>query len=207
MSIIKRAVVLATVPVLAATWVVAAMGATPARAQANGEACVFSAPSGVTGVVPGDEWAGHVGWGFLWTSVGGLPGGNWEFGANEGPSGDLTSNTWFAGGWGAVEGTSRNDMLAEFKNGGPYEGAGFYESYKCVTVPNPNPSAADTEAGNEYGQLYAIPGQDCESQVYNVLKAYGVSDLPNDLLTPDPNSWYNDLTTQAGFGSPTPLNS
>jgi hypothetical protein len=156
------------------------------QATPSGEACVFDAPRLSRGTV------GHVGWGFK------LPDGNWEFGANEGPGKRDASNTWAeAGGWDA--------MLATFTNGGPYDSSGYYTSYECVTVPTFNATAARQEVGSEQHQLYIPIYQDCESQVYNVLSAYGVSGMPNDILTWRPNSWYHDLTTSAGFGPPTSL--
>jgi hypothetical protein len=154
----------------------------------SGEACVFNAPDGVTptGLI------GHVGWGFE------LPNGNWEFGANEGPGNLFISETW-------AETGSQHAMLAIFTNGGPYHSAGYYTSLECVTVPAFNASAAKQEVKNEWHQRYIPIFQDCESQVYKVLSAYGVNALPNDILHPIPNSWYNDLTTIGGFGPPTSL--
>jgi len=152
----------------------------------TGEACVFDAPRISRGTI------GHVGWGFR------LPNGSWEFGANEGPGKRDISRTWAeAGSW--------NAMLASFTNGGPYGSSGYYKSLECVAVPAFNAAAAQQEVGNEQHQLYVLIFQDCESQAYNVLSKYGVNGLPNYILHPYPNSWYNDLTTSAGFGPPTSL--
>ena len=154
-------------------------------ASSSGEACVFNDPRLLFGL------AGHVGWGFE------LPGGNWEFGANEGPKlwplvkADVSKTTNNPPG-------SEATMLAWFIN------RGGYTRYRCVTVPAFKASAAEQQVSREQNELYGIPSQDCESQTYNVLKAYGVKNLPNDLLDPVPNNWFNGLSS-AGFGGPTSL--
>jgi hypothetical protein len=154
-------------------------------ASSSGEACVFNDPRLLFGL------AGHVGWAFE------LPGGNWEFGANEGPKlwplvkADVSKTTNNPPG-------SEATMLAWFIN------RGGYTRYRCVTVPAFNASAAEQQVSREQNELYGIPSQDCESQTYNVLKAYGVKNLPNDLLDPVPNNWFNGLSS-AGFGGPTSL--
>ena len=133
--------------------------------------------------------AGHVGWGFE------LPGGNWEFGANEGPKkwplvqADLSITAAYTG--------SEATMLAWFINGG-------YARYRCVAVPAFNASAAEQQVSKEQNEPYVPPGSDCESQTYNVLREYGVKNLPNDVLDPLPNDWFNGLSG-AGFGGPTSL--
>jgi hypothetical protein len=153
-------------------------------ASSPGEACVFNDPRLLFGL------AGHVGWGFE------LPGGNWEFGANEGPKwwplvkADVSITAAHTG--------SEATMLAWFIN------AGGYTRYRCVTVPAFNASAAEQQVSHEQNELYLVPSQDCESQAYNVLNAYGVKNLPNDLLDPVPNNWFNGLSS-ASFGGPTSL--
>jgi hypothetical protein len=66
----------------------------------------------------------------------------------------------------------------------------------------PDAAGAATEVRHESHQYYAIPGQDCLSQGYNVLNKYGAADLPNDILDPVPNTWYNNLS---GFSAPNRL--
>jgi len=153
---------------------------------------VFDAPTGVTTVF-GKEIFGHVGWGFE------LPSGYWEFGANEGPfpwQSDI-SHTWYATGtW--------HQMLNAFRNKGSHHSVTYYTQYKCATVntTRSNVANAGTTVGHEYNEFYVISGRDCESQVYNVLKAYGVKHLPSDnslFYWPSPNNWFNHLSS-AGFG-------
>ena len=169
--------------------------APPAPSGISGEACVFDAPTGVT-VVFGHEIFGHVGWGFR------LPSGYWEFGANEGPGNLDISNTWYATG-------SRQQMLNAFRKGGHHHSAGFYTQYKCATVSTTSADigAAGATVGREFNEYYVIPGKDCESQVYNVLAAYGVKHLPSDtsiFYWSSPNNWFNHLSS-AGFGGATHL--
>ena len=148
-------------------------------ASSSGEACVFNDPRLFFGL------AGDVGWGFE------LPGGNWEFGANEGPKNKAdVSNT-------AAYNGSEATMLAWFINGG-------YARYRCVTVPAFNASAAEQQVSKEQNERYVPPLKDCESQTDNVLREYGVKNLPNDVSDPLPNDWFNALSS-AGFGGPTSL--
>jgi len=93
-------------------------------------------------------------------------------------------------------------MLATFRQGGPYNRPNYYTTYKCQAVPMPDAASAATEVRHESHQYYAIPGQDCLSQVYNVLSKYGATGLPNDILDPVPNTWYNNLS---GFSAPSRL--
>ena len=159
----------------------------PTSASASGEACVFSAGGVAFGL------AGHVAWGFERAS------GTWEFGANEGPEYwpphkvDI-SKTWDETG-------SFSAMLATFAKGGPYNGASYYNTYRCKTVPKPDAADAVREVSHESHQYYAIPHQDCLSQVYNVLTVYGTTGLPNAIGVFDfiPNRWYKHLS---GFSAP-----
>lgn len=158
--------------------------ATASSASSSGGACVFDAPNAV---IPVFHLVGHVGWGFE------LPNGNWEFGANEGPGGWDISKTWYETG-------SRATMLTVFTKGGPYDKSGYYTQYRCATVPAFNASAAEQEVSHEWHELYAIPGQDCEAQTFNVLAKYGVKNMPGDIFYALPNVWFNHLSS-AGFGS------
>lgn len=172
------------------TWTLAA----PASGT-YGEACVFNAPTGVA-VIHGLEVFGHVGWGFE------LASGNWEFGANEGAAILGVSKTWYAKGtW--------QQMLNAFRDNGYYHSAGHYTQYKCATVATTSADIAEARAilVEEYHERYYPPTHDCESQVYDVLAAYGVKDLPSDmsrLYWPSPNNWFDNLSS-AGFGGATPL--
>jgi len=160
-----------------------------------GAACVFDAPSGV-GTIDGYQVFGHTGWGFE------LPGGSWEFGANEGIANGDVSETWSATGtwW---------QMLSTFQDANDFHPAGYYTQYRCASVntTSANITAAENVVVNEADQLYAVPGQDCESQDYNVLAAYAISNMPTDLSVftwPSPNNWFNNLNS-AGFSDTEPI--
>lgn len=157
--------------------------------------CVFDAPSGVATIL-GINFFGHVGWGIE------LPDGSWEFGANEGPGNQDSSETWSSTGtwW---------QMLAAFQEQGHDYPAGYYTQYRCAIVNTTSGGimAAVNTAVNENNQPYIIPGQDCESEDYNILAAYAVSDMPSDLLAMywiSPNNWFDNLNS-AGFYSAEPL--
>jgi hypothetical protein len=166
----------------------------PSPSVIHGEACVFNAPSGVTTI--GGDVIGHVGWGFE------LPSGYWEFGANEGPGNLLISKTWYATGtW--------EQMLMAFRDSGYYHSRMFYTQYRCTNVltTSADIAAAGATVNREYHEVYIPPGQDCESQDYNVLTAYGVRHLPGDITLPDalsPNTWFKQLSG-AGFSRPVRL--
>lgn len=158
-------------------------------------ACVFDAPSGVATIL-GVNFFGHVGWGIE------LPDGSWEFGANEGPGDQDSSETWSSTGtwW---------QMLAVFKGQGQGYPAGYYTQYRCATVNTTSGgiTAAVNAAVNENNQPYVIPGQDCESEDYNILAAYAISNMPSDLLAMywiSPNNWFDNLNS-AGFYATEPL--
>ena len=165
--------------------------APPVNPRIKGKACVFDAPSGVTPVF-GHDIFGHVGWGFE------LPSGYWEFGANEGPGSLDISKTWYATG-------TFQQMLNSFRDKGRHHSLTYYETYKCATLNTTSTAIghAGTTVGKEFNELYFVPGRDCESQVYNVLAAYGVHHLPSDTSIhywPSPNNWFNHLSS-AGFGN------
>jgi hypothetical protein len=152
----------------------------------HGEACVFDAPKAFLGTI----LIGHVGWGFE------IHPGWWEFGANEGPGRgpfDTLSRTWIKlGTW--------NQMLTTFRN---YNKRGYYKTYRCANVDTSSSdiSSAGVVANREFNEFYIVGPQDCESQVYNVLTAYGVRRLPSDtasLNVLSPNVWYLQLHI-AGF--------
>lgn len=159
----------------------------PAHVAKSGKACVFNAPA------TGFHLVGHVGWGFE------LTGGDWEFGANEGPRwSTLISKTWYAiGTW--------QQMLNAFRYADHFHTAGYYTQYKCATVNtrSANIATAGQVVGGEYNQTYYPPTHDCESQAYNVLAAYGVHNLPSDIAFRNwtsPNHWFSGLTG-ARFGA------
>ncbi len=164
-------------------------------AAIHGSVCVFNDPTGASFTLPGGVLIfGHVAWGFELTN------GSWEYGANEGPAGGLIGNlseTWHFNG-------TKAQMIAEFRSGGIYHTP--YTQYRCanVTTTNAGIKAAEARVLRESLERYAIPGQDCESQVYNVLAAYGVKGLPSDLTEERPDHWFSDLSS-AGFGHITKL--
>jgi hypothetical protein len=157
---------------------------------------MVNAPSGGIPLPGGGNYGGHVGWAFQ------LSDGTWEFGANEGPNSvnyDTPSRTWHATG-------TYDQMLAAFAGPWPANGfdhgGGFYTAISCEALPTTTSdlAAAEQTVINENNETYTVPGADCLSDAVNVLTKYGVPALPNDVLDPIPNNYFNSLPG-AGFGS------
>jgi hypothetical protein len=100
-------------------------------------------------------------------------------------------------------------VISAFPGKGQYYAAGFYTKYRCASVNTTSDAitTAQKTVASESNQLYAVPGQDCESEDFNILAAYGVGRMPSDLLAQywaSPNNWFADLTA-AGFNAAQPL--
>ena len=156
--------------------------AAASSASTPGGACVFNAPYVVDGL-------GHVGWGFE------LPGGNWEYGANNGSKNGKEggpSNTWHLTG-------SKAAVIASFAHGGYGQDNHNYTRYQVRTVAAPDASAAQQQVSNEQGEPYYLATEDCETDAYQVLSGYGVKGLPS-LVLAIPDVWFTYLNW-AGFGN------
>jgi hypothetical protein len=70
-----------------------------------------------------------------------------------------------------------------------------YQSYKMITWSNRgfDPDTANTVASASAGRGYDVIGNNCADNVWDVLHAYGVPDLPYLQLHPAPNNWYGSL--------------
>lgn len=154
----------------------------PASASETGQACVLSNPAST--LISGHFLVGHVGWAFE------LPGGKWEYGANNGPSdGNLGSPS--------ITHVERFPGKAALL---AWAGDSGYKEYRCVTVSGADASAALSQAASEQMENYEIPSGDCEAQVYRVLGKYGVHfQRLSYIVVPVPNKWFADLQV-SGFG-------
>jgi hypothetical protein len=121
--------------------------------------------------------AGHTGWGFLLRED-----GTCRFGATENPSGKpFISPGGDNGGW---EGEGdQAAMLAAMR-------ARNYDAYKVAGIRNFNPSAAEAAAKAVKSAGYRAVGSNCLDHTYQVLRAYGVEDLPWLQTHPSPNDWF-----------------
>jgi Dockerin type I domain len=153
-----------------------------AWASTPGEACIFNAPYGAipVGVV------GHVGWGFRNGT-----GNSWVYGATEGvplspyipPGPPSTTHSWHATGTWA-------QMLKTFGAGVQPNwptGPGYYIRYRCSNVAASNPSMASAQVNVGENSGYNLANDNCLTKAVNILKQYGVLNLPavTNLELPD----------------------
>ncbi|MFC4068940.1 hypothetical protein [Actinoplanes subglobosus] len=138
-------------------------------------AYVFVRPGGANGL-------GHVGWGYRTSCDGG-----YSFGSVENPNGSPILSAGSDNGFWRQDG-GEADMLTAMKARG-------YLSYKAITVSTASfdASPANTVAAAAAGRGYAVLGNNCADVVWDVLKAYGVPDLPYLQVHPIPNDWYGNL--------------
>jgi hypothetical protein len=152
-------------------------------------AYVFVRPGGANGL-------GHVGWGYRATCA-----GTYSFGSVENPRGQAHIDRGADNGFWRQGGTE-SQMLAAMRSHG-------YQSYKAVTWSNNrfDPDAANSVASASAGRGYDVIGNNCADNVWDVLHAYGVPDLPYLQFHPAPNNWYGSLgnTSHVAWSASTAL--
>ncbi len=129
------------------------------------------------------------------------PDGTWTAGAIEGfddklfiKRGDLN------GAWVRIFDT-RDDVIKEFSSTTPsedptlYPGHQSYDEIKVINVKNPDHIKANEAIQGFYHSGYSIPFNDCLTGTHNVLKAYGVKNLPSALFSQNyiPNVYFAGL--------------
>ncbi|GIE86056.1 hypothetical protein [Actinoplanes regularis] len=168
--------------ILSVAFVVASIGPFAKFAQAAALECgaakgayVFVRPGGANGL-------GHVGWGYRTACS-----GSYSFGSVENPRGQAHIDRGADNGFWRQSGTE-SQMLSAMKSRG-------YQSYKTVTTSRASfdPGPANTVAGASAGRGYDVIGNNCADNVWDVLHAYGVPDLPYLQVHPAPNNWYASL--------------
>lgn len=65
-----------------------------------------------------------------------------------------------------------------------------YDGYKVATVRDFNADAALSIARDTAGRGYNWFNNNCLNHVWDILKAYGVDDLPLTQFHPSPNDWF-----------------
>jgi hypothetical protein len=75
-----------------------------------------------------------------------------------------------------------------------------YDHYKTLTAPKPDPACALQVVNWISTQPYVVIGQNCMDDVYDVLRAFGVPDLPVPAFEVIPNWWFDALP-----GNPVPV--
>lgn len=166
-----------------------------AYAQATvstGRVCMINAPNGV---VPGGL-IGHVGWAYKSGS-----GDQWTFGATEGtgaysiPPGKDT-HSWY------VKNGTWDDLLSMFStayirpDGVQLHPTNYYTQFRCRNVSNGNESNAFAEVQKQANNGYDGLSNNCLTKSVAILRAYGVTDLPNATKTA-PNDYFGKKL--AGF--------
>lgn len=68
-----------------------------------------------------------------------------------------------------------------------------YDGYKVATVRDCNPDAAISIARDTSQRGYDLIGNNCLNHVWDILKAYGVDDLPLAQFHPSPNDWFSNF--------------
>ncbi|MEU4155204.1 hypothetical protein [Actinoplanes sp. NPDC026670] len=130
----------------------------------------------------GANGLGHVGWGYRLTCE-----GAYAYGSVENPTGKAHIDKGFDNGFWTGTGTE-TQMLADMRTHG-------YNSYKSITTAKAtfDTDPADVAAAASGGRGYDVIGNNCADNVWDVLHAYGVPDLPYLQLLPAPNMWYAAL--------------
>jgi hypothetical protein len=154
---------------------------------ANGEACIFNAPDGVSagGLI------GHVAWAFK------VDYDKWVYGSTDGGTREK-AKTWMQVG-------TKSDMLTEF-----YSGAadiGYYTQYKCKLVDNADALFAYNRVIESADKGYVWYAENCLYEAVEIMRLYGLKDMADPASRRLPNDYfYFNLPTGAGqWSGPIPL--
>jgi hypothetical protein len=135
-------------------------------------AAVFVRASGADGF-------GHVGWAFA------IDASNFGDGSVENPPGTPITPPSEDGFWECE--VSASHFVQPFVPKG-------YDHYKTLTAPDPDPVAALQTVNWISTQPYNLFSQNCLDDVYDVLRSFGVPDLPAPTwLDAIPDYWFADL--------------
>jgi hypothetical protein len=162
---------------------IAAGGQEPAATGRHGAAVVFVRRNASLGI-------GHVGWGFLVhlgdDEIASLSGDNniWEIGAVENHSGSPITPPLADGYW--------NERTSEPLR--PVAERG-YDHYKVIHVPEIDLGKAFKEESVVRDRPYVAAVSNCMNDVYNILTAYGVGEMPDPSKLENwiPNTWYGHI--------------
>jgi len=136
-------------------------------------ALIFVRRSGASGL-------GHVGWAFEWRN------GWFNVGAVENRSGRTFSKAEATDFWTA----HTTDPVATMQSVG-----GQYGEYKVLYVTQPHPKAAWRTVVWVSQRPYAVLRRNCVDATYDVLRTYGITNLPDPATEYAPNDWYDSLAT------------
>jgi len=133
------------------------------------KAAVFVRRTGASG-------AGHVGWAFEYSD------GTFNVGAVENTQGYPLDSPKDMAFW-AVK-TSQIVAPMKILN---------YDEFKVITIQQPNPDYAWQMVQSVGNHWYSFAKYNCMNSTYDVLRAFGVKDLPPPNLNWVPNAWFDKI--------------
>jgi hypothetical protein len=120
---------------------------------------------------------GHVGWTFQY------PDGSFCDGAVENPAGTPMSPPGQTGFW--TQTVVDPDPPMKLRD---------YDAFKLFEIPTGNPDQADKTVAWIGLQPYLVIFRNCMDDTYDVLRAYGIPDLPMPMVEITPNRWFDQLS-------------
>ncbi len=72
-----------------------------------------------------------------------------------------------------------------------------YDAFKLFEIPTGDPDSADKTVAWVGTQPYLVIFRNCMDDTYDVLRSYGVPDLPLPMLEITPNRWFDQLSPAA----------
>jgi hypothetical protein len=120
---------------------------------------------------------GHVGWAFQYAD------GSYCDGSVENPAGTAVSPPGQTGFW--TERVVDPDVPMQLR---------AYDAFKLFEVASTTPDHADKTVAWVAQQPYLVIFRNCMDDAYDVLRSYGVQDLPLPFLEITPNNWFDQLS-------------
>jgi uncharacterized membrane protein HdeD (DUF308 family) len=121
---------------------------------------------------------GHVGWAFEWKN------GWFNVGSVENHGNHAFAAAGQADFWTAHTTVPVETILAR---------GNAYDEYKVFFVSDPHPKEAWSAVVWVSQQPYRVVHRNCVDAVYDILRAYGLVDLPDPVTEYAPNDWYDSL--------------
>ena len=128
----------------------------------------------------GADGLGHVGWTFQY------PDGSFCDGAVENPAGTPMSPPGQTGFW--TQTVVDPDPPMKLRD---------YDAFKLFEIPTGNPDQADKTVAWIGLQPYLVIFRNCMDDTYDVLRSYGIPDLPLPMVEITPNRWFDQLSPAA----------
>src|SRR5579859_2485188 len=131
---------------------------------------------------------GHVGWTFQYSD------GSYCDGSVENPAGTPVSAPGQTGFW--TQRVSDPDIPMRLLS---------YDAFKLFAIDASSPDQADKTVAWIANQPYLVIFRNCMDDTYDVLRSYGVPDLPLPFLEITPNRWFDQLSPAAQPVTPAAL--